>query len=52
MKFAFTEIKISLVKILKQFKIRRSENTPENLTFVQGIVRAPIQKIKVIFEKV
>lgn len=51
MKFALTEIKMALVKLLKQFRIRRSENTPTNLQFKQGIVRAPIQNIKVIFER-
>jgi cytochrome P450 len=51
MKFALIETKIALVKILKQFRIKRSANTQENLTFIEGIVRVPKKSIKVTFEK-
>jgi hypothetical protein len=51
MKFALFEIKIAMVKILRQYEIIRSLNTPEKLEYVEGIVRSPKNPIPVIFKK-
>ena len=51
MKFAMIEVKLALIKILQKFEIQKSENTPVELEFIEGIVRLPSQPIKVIFKE-
>ncbi len=51
MKFALIELKLALIRILKQFEVHASSNTPVKLDFVEGIVRSPKQPIKVVFKK-
>ena len=45
------ELKIALVKIVKNFEILPSENTPTVLDFAEGTVRAPINGVKVLLKK-
>ena len=49
MKFALLEVKVALVKILKQFKIYSTENT--SLTYVEGVVRSPKNGVKIMIKK-
>ena len=51
MKFAFLELKIGLVKLLLNYEIAASENTPDKLEFDEGSVRVPKHGVKVIFKK-
>ena len=51
MKFALVELKLALIKILQQFEIQPSPNTPKNLEYIEGLVRSPKQPIKVIFRE-
>ena len=51
MKFALLEMKVALVRILRKFEIQKSQNTPEELEFVQGIVRVPKNGVKVILKQ-
>jgi hypothetical protein len=51
MKFAMIELKMALVKLLQRFEINASENTPEKLEFIEGIVRSSKNPIRVIFKR-
>ena len=51
MKFALIEMKLALVKILQNFEILPSSNTPKQLDIVEGIVRQPVGGIPVILKK-
>ena len=51
MKFAFIELKLALIKILQKFEVCKSENTPDELEFIEGFVRSPSQPIKVVFKE-
>lgn len=51
MKFALLELKLALVKMISNYEIRPSKNTPEYLTFNEGIVRIPREDINVLIKK-
>ena len=51
MKFAMNELKLTLIKMLQNFEVCASENTPQTLEYTEGFVRLPKQPIKVIFKK-
>ena len=51
MKFALVELKIGLVKLVKNFEIFAGPNTPEKLDFDEGSVRVPKNGINAIFTK-
>ena len=51
MKFAQTELKIALVKLVKTFEFSGSANTPKRLEFIEGTVRAPIDGVRVLLKK-
>jgi hypothetical protein len=49
MKFAFQEIKFSLVKLLKKYEMVAGPSFPEKLEIIEGIVRTPKNGVPVIF---
>ena len=51
MKFALLELKIGLVKLIQNFLIQATPNTPDELEYEEGLVRLPKNGIKVIFKK-
>jgi hypothetical protein len=51
MKFALIELKIGLVKLLKNYEIQPGPNTPDKLEFDEGSVRVPKNGINAIFKK-
>ena len=51
MKFALIELKIGLVKLVKNFEIFAGPNTPEKLEFDEGSVRIPKNGINAVFKK-
>ena len=51
MKFAFMELKITLVKILQKYEIHPSSKTPEKLEILEGSTRMPKNGVNVIFKK-
>ena len=51
MKFAQLELKIGLVKLVQNFLIQATPNTPDELEFDEGSVRVPKNGVKVIFKK-
>ena len=52
MKLAYMELKIALVKLIQDFIILPSENTPDKLEFTEPLsVRAPKNGVKCIFKK-
>ena len=51
MKFALLELKLALVKLITNYEIRATKNTPKHLTFNEGIVRTPREDINVSFKK-
>lgn len=51
MKFAQIEIKLALIKILKNYEMTPTESTLDKLDYMEGFVRSPKQSINVIFKK-
>lgn len=51
MRFALIEVKITLAKILRQYDILASENTPTVLEFSEGVVRRPKHGIPILIKK-
>ena len=51
MKFALIELKIALVKLLKNFEVHPGPNTPNKLEYDEGSVRVPKDGINAIFKK-
>jgi cytochrome P450 len=51
MKFAMVEMKLALVKLLRKFEVHPSEETPERLEFVEGLVRTPKYGVPVKLKK-
>jgi hypothetical protein len=52
MRFALLEIKLTLVKILKNYLVLPSDLTPKKLEFKETIVvRRPIHEMHVVFKK-
>ncbi len=49
MRFALLEVKLTLVKVLRKFNVIPSANTPNKLSFVEGVVRRPKNGISVTF---
>ena len=51
MKFAMTEMKIALAKILREYAIVQCDSTPKEYRYVEGIVRSMIDPMKVQIRK-
>jgi hypothetical protein len=51
MKFALLELKIALVRLLKNYEILPGPNTPDKLEFDEGSVRIPKNGVNAIFKK-
>ena len=51
MKFAFFEIKMALIKLLTNFEILPSPQTPDWLEFSEGIIRVPKNGVQVVLKK-
>lgn len=51
MKFALLELKLALVNLILNYEIKPTKNTPQSLTFNEGIVRTPRESINVLFTK-
>ena len=51
MKFALTELKLALIKVMQSFEVHCGPNTPDQIEFIEGFVRSPKQPIKIIFKK-
>lgn len=50
MKFAFQELKFSLVKLLKKYEIVAGPDFPQKLEFSEGAVRSPKNGVSVVFK--
>ena len=51
MKFAQLELKVALVKIISNFEILPSSNTPVKLEFTEGITRTPKGGVHVLLKR-
>jgi hypothetical protein len=52
MKFALTELKLALAKILYRYNINSCSQTPETLELIEGFpTRKPRYGVKVLLEK-
>ena len=51
MRFALLEMKLTLVKLLLKYNVKNTKNTPIELSFVEGTVRRPKNKIPICLEK-
>ena len=51
MKFAMTEMKMSLLKMLRKFEIVSTEGTPREYKYQEGIVRSMIDPVNVILRR-
>lgn len=51
MKFALVELKLIIVKLLRDYDIRPTENTRTKLTFKEGTERRPVEDIRVMIQK-
>lgn len=45
------EMKMALIKLLRQFEIHATTKTPQKLTYIEGIVRSACEPIIVQFKK-
>ena len=51
MKFAILELKIALIKLINEYEIEATENTPDELDFTEGVVRVPKGGVNVLVRK-
>jgi cytochrome P450 len=51
MKFALIELKIALVKLIMNFEILPSDNIPNELELIEGIIRKPKNGVVVRLKK-
>lgn len=51
MKFALIELKIAFVKLIMNFEILPSDNMPNELELVEGIIRKPKNGVVVRLKK-
>jgi hypothetical protein len=51
MKFALMELKMALVKLIVNYEILPSKKTPENLQFIEGLIRTAVGGVTVVLKK-
>jgi cytochrome P450 len=52
MKFGLNETKVTLVKILRKYKVVSTPNTPKTIEYKDDFVmRTPLNKMKILFTK-
>lgn len=51
MRYALMEMKMALAKVLLKFDVLPTENTPTNLTYIEGTVRRPKNIIPIKLKK-
>jgi hypothetical protein len=51
MKFALIQMKLALVKVLLEYEVCATEDTPKSLEFIEGILRSTKSTIPIMFKK-
>jgi hypothetical protein len=51
MKFAMIQMKLALAKVLLEYEVCATEDTPKSLEYIEGILRSTKSTIPIMFKK-
>jgi len=51
MKFALLQMKLALVKVLLEYEVCATEDTPKSLEYIEGILRSTKSTIPIVFKR-